>query len=383
MRIGIGVFFWVICSACWIAPAQAGDLSWYRWRDGGEIPFGGHIDEIRAVKVIASEDSTDRRIIYGDRHGVLHALRFEDGRFQEEWKGQFHTSAVSEIFVADINVDGKLEIVVYSRKGHIAFYGADDYRLIWESREDEYYTISAMVVVNVDDDPQLELLFLGEVVDDNTNDLIPRLFIYDCLNFFEERRNEENLVAQSLVVADLDRDGTLEIALNTGPVLDMHSLHVEWHFSGCDRIGYADVNNDGTPDLIGEVGSLTSDRFLRVFDIRQNYRAVHGADVETRLASCAVCHGVVTDCAPCHEGKDVTIPEGFHGGGRKQESATHDVDPKGRVQECVTCHRAELEALCVDCHQKALTGVDSEAEAQQVRNGLLETFQAMELLRER
>ena len=59
-------------------------------------------------------------------------------------------------------------------------------------------------------------------------------------------------------------------------------------------MGYVDVNNDGIPDLIGERKSLTPERFLKVFDIRQNYRAVHSADARDRLVNCAVCHGVVT-----------------------------------------------------------------------------------------
>jgi len=269
--------------------ARAGELKWHQWQDRSDIPFGGFVDEMHAMRVIAGEDTTDRRIIYGDRVGQIHAVRFKGGRFQEEWVSETLKSSVAEIFVADIDADGKQEIVSYSEFGDIVFYSADDYKMIWRSTDDEYATISAMVVANVDDDPQLELVFCGERVADvagyqpgvsgsqeeverQRQNEISRLFIFDCLNLYLEWDSEPGLTARSIVVGDLDDDGILEIVLNTGFVVDATYRHVEWRFPDGfgQKLGYADVDGDGIPELIGEYLSPTRPRrFLRFFDVDQ------------------------------------------------------------------------------------------------------------------
>ncbi len=266
----------------------AGELGWYRWLDTKDIQFGGRIDEMHGVCTIASEDGKDRRIIYGDRQGQVHAMRFQKGRFREEWVSTPLKSSVAEVFVADIDADGVLEIVAYSEFGDILFFKADDYRLIWRSGEEEYATISAMVVADVDDDPQMELVFCGEAAPDVTGYVplrrggsqeererereanVSRLFVYDCLHLFVEWNSEPGLAAQSIAVGDLDADGIQEIALSSGFVLDASYRRVEWRFSEGfgSKVGYADVDGDGIPELIGEYESPTRPRrFLRYFDV--------------------------------------------------------------------------------------------------------------------
>jgi hypothetical protein len=253
-----------------------------------EISFGGNVDEMHGVCTIASEDGEDRRIIYGDRQGQVHAVRFQKGRFREEWVSIPLKSSVAEVFVADIDADGGLEIVAYSEFGDIAFFRASDYRLIWRSGEEEYETISAMVVSDVDDDPQLELVFCGEATPDVTGYIpvtrggsqeererereaqVSRLFVYDCKHLFVEWNSEPGLAAESIAVGDLDDDGIQEIALNTGFVLDASYRRVEWRFTEGfgSKVGYADVDGDGIPELIGEYRSPTRPRrFLRFFDV--------------------------------------------------------------------------------------------------------------------
>jgi hypothetical protein len=272
---------------CTAPPAQAGDLEWYRWKDNESIPFGGFVDEMHAVRVIASEDGTDQRIIYGDRSGMIHAVRLKKERFQEEWVSHPLKSTVAEIFVADIDADGSLEIVAYCELGDIVFYKADTYKMVWRSTDDEYDSISAMVVANVDRDPQLELVFCGEAVADvsgyrptargSAEEIeeeremkVSRLFVYDCLNLFVEWDSEPGLFARSIAVGDLDADGIQEIALNTGFVVDADYRRVEWRYEGGfgQKIGYADVDGDGIPELIGETLNRTRPRrLLRFFDV--------------------------------------------------------------------------------------------------------------------
>ncbi len=247
------------------------------------ISLGGFVPEMRAVKAIAE---TPPRLVYGDRQGVIHMLEMQEGRFREVWISPALRSAIAEVFVLDIDVDDELEIVAYTESGDIVFYRASDFRQIWQSTDDEFASVSSMVIENIDNDPQLELVFCGEDVADIRNYRPPsgardnsdqaraaqvgRLFVYDCKNLFLEWRSEQGLWGESMAVGDLDDDGELEIVLNTGFVIDATYQRVEWEYRNGfgEKVGYADLDGDGIPELIGEYHNTTRPRrFIRIFDV--------------------------------------------------------------------------------------------------------------------
>ena len=80
---------------------------------------------------------------------------------------------------------------------------------------------------------------------------------------------KESIHAQSMVIADFDDDYGLEAVLNTGVVVDMDTLIMEWYFADGfgDRLGYLDIDGDGVLELIGEVGGLRHSRYLRIFNV--------------------------------------------------------------------------------------------------------------------
>jgi hypothetical protein len=266
-------------------PGHAGDLNWYRWLDTEGIDFSGFVDEMHAVRIMAGEG--DRRLLFGDRQGQIHVLRFQEGRFSEEWVSRPLKSAIAEIFIEDVDGDGKLDIVAYSQFGDIAIYRSDDYRITWQSTEDMYASISAMAVVNVDEDPQMELVYCAEQrpnadayrpsshgsldeMERQRESEISQLFIFDCKNLFLEWVSEPGLAAQSLLVADMDDDGVVEIVLNTGFVVDSMYRNIEWRYPDGfgQKLGAVDVDGDGIPELVGEYSSTTRPHtYLKFFDV--------------------------------------------------------------------------------------------------------------------
>jgi hypothetical protein len=270
------------------ANVYGGELEWYALQNKEGLTFGGSIDEMHSIRILRDEEGEDLRVIYGDRLGLVHSVRHKDGRFQEEWVSAKMRGPISEVFVADVNDDERIEIVAYTELGEIIIFRADDYQEVWRSTDDEFKTISGMVVANVDDDPQLEMVFTAESVSDAASyqpsfrggapgeleayreSQIARLYVYDCLNLFMEWSTEQGLSAQSIVVADLDDDGILEIALNTGFVVDAAFQRVEWRWPDGfgQTIGYADLDGDDIPELIGEYRSTSRPRrSIRVFDV--------------------------------------------------------------------------------------------------------------------
>jgi hypothetical protein len=285
MRVITAFLVAVVVSA---SPALAGELKWHLWQDVDGIQFGGFVDEMNSIKLIDAEDGNDRRIVYGDRLGLIHVVRFNEGRFQEEWVSPTLKGPIAEVFLEDVNADGNLEILAYTELGEIIMFSAQEYTEIWRSTDDEFDTISAMVLADVDDDPQMEMIFTAESVADVAGyrrtsrggspedaerareEEISRLYVYDSLFTFREWSTEQGVTGTSIVVADLDDDGILEIALNSGFIVDASFQRVEWRWPDGfgERIGFADLDGDGIPELIGEYRSVTRPRrTIRVFDV--------------------------------------------------------------------------------------------------------------------
>jgi hypothetical protein len=143
-----------------------------------------------------------------------------------------------------------------------------------------------MAVANIDDDPQMELVFCAERAEDvagyrsraTTADEaerqreveLARLHFFDCKNEFVEWESETGLHGRNIAIGDLDDDGNLEVVLNSGFVVDAVFRTVEWrHSAGFgDKIGFADIDGDGIPELVGEFRSTTRPRrALRFFDV--------------------------------------------------------------------------------------------------------------------
>ena len=245
-------------------PAQAEIPDWYSLRDNRHFRWGGSIDELPQIRILPSGEGTSPRVVYGDADGSLHAVRYVDGRGYEEWKSESLGSAILGVFVEDVDADGEVEIIAYTFT-RIVLYSAEDYSFIWQIQED----IIHMAIANVDDDPQLEFVYLVKGLGHSET----HVHIYDCLELYEQGISDvipkESIHAQSMVIADFDDDYGLEVVLNTGVVVDLDTLLMEWYFADGfgDRLGYLDIDGDGVLELIGEVNGLRHNRYLRIFNI--------------------------------------------------------------------------------------------------------------------
>ncbi len=221
------------------------------------ISPGGILDGLDCMIALppTAADAPDRFAL-GDAHGFVHVYEQRDQAYHEVWVSEYFESAIAGLFVADINLDDLQEIVIYTQNGRIHFLDGAGYRSLWSNPPTDYASITAMALHNVDEDEQVELIFVAD----------GRLHIYDGRDQFEEwRSDQDNITATEIVFGDVDGDGAEEIVLNDGFVFDARYRDLEWQSPEPfgERLGLLDVDDDTIPEIIGEFQG----RFLRIFDV--------------------------------------------------------------------------------------------------------------------
>jgi len=194
------------------------------------------------------KDKTMQGILYGDTKGIVHFYIFDTGRLREKWRSFPLDGVVKDVYAQDLNRDGSPEIIAYSSKARIYVWDTKTFRVLWESVQENFKSIQAMTIADVDSDKQLEMVICA----DN------RLVYIDGVNFFREKEGRDVLDPAVLLVADVDGDLTNEIVSNDGYVFDTSTLNIEW---ATEAFGYPitlfDIDNDGVFELIGEtLGSI-------------------------------------------------------------------------------------------------------------------------------
>jgi len=197
------------------------------------------------------------RYMYSDVSAHIHVFELKKGRPQLDWETATLGSAVTALFVADLDADGAKEIVVATARGRIIVYDAQNYDRVHENFLEPVESIDCMASANLDNDPQEELVFIAE----------KRLNIYDGRSATMEWRSQQEFQATEILLGDLDDDPQLEILLHTGAVIDsrFYTLEpgsIENGIFGT-RIKLFDLNGDGHPEVLGE----TAGYMLRVYDV--------------------------------------------------------------------------------------------------------------------
>jgi hypothetical protein len=200
-----------------------------------------------------TEEDDETAFLYGDTKGIVHHYVSDGGRLREKWKSFPLEGTVKEIVGADLNGDGRPEIVAFTTAARVYVWGTEKYELLWESVEEKFENIQAMVVEDVDSDPAYEIILCA----DN------KILYYDGVDFFREKEGRDFVEPAAMLVADVDGDLEDEIVTNDGYVIDTNTLNIEW---ATEAFGYPmslfDLDNDGVLEVVGEVGGA-----LKFWDI--------------------------------------------------------------------------------------------------------------------
>lgn len=194
-------------------------------------------------------------LLYADYTGKLNLLRSTPRGWKLEWRLANLGAKVRKVFHRDLEGDGVPEIIVATLDGRILIYDTIEYQNTWENLNDRFDGIATMEIENIDNDPQPEFIILANA----------RLFVYDGLTKNREYISDREYLAEEIIIDNVDKDDQMEIILNTGIVIDskFFTIDLEWNKRFGDRIMTFDMNNDGIPEVIGEM----ADYSLKVFDI--------------------------------------------------------------------------------------------------------------------
>lgn len=219
----------------------------YKLQDAfGRFPF---------AKVVPLDKGNAWGLIYVDVYGKIYLKRATNRGWKREFEITNLGAKVKQYYILDIEQDGVLDLVIATMAGRILIYRLDDYTNTWENIEDDFTSIEAFDIADLDSDPQMEFIVLANGT----------LFIIDSVDKSRQWISERKFAATELIIANVDKDEQKEIILNTGIVIDskFYVIDLEWDKSFGERISTFDLNNDGIPEVIGEF----SDYSLRIFDV--------------------------------------------------------------------------------------------------------------------
>ncbi|MBN2072256.1 MAG: hypothetical protein JW814_12450 [Candidatus Krumholzibacteriota bacterium] len=223
------------------------DIDPYEMIDAcGRFPF---------AKVIPLDNGEAWGMIYADVYGKIYLKRWTSKGWKQEWELTNLGSKVRKFFITDVEGDGRDDIVIATVSGRILTYSMNGYINTWENIEDDFTSIEAIELGNIDSDPQVEFIVIAGGT----------MYIIDGVDKSRQWISERKFKAAEIVIANVDSDDAMEIILNTGIIIDskFRNIELEWDKSFGDRITVFDMNNDGYPEVIGEF----TDYSLRIFDI--------------------------------------------------------------------------------------------------------------------
>jgi hypothetical protein len=214
---------------------------------------------LRTMKVVIDDKYNLVGMVYGEERGFIRILSSDNmGNFTEIWKSPPLNSPVRGIFVENLDRVGETEIVAYTADGNIFIYGYDSHDLKYRTPEGTYQGIQCMCIANLDNTPEMEILFItsqGKMVQ------------FDPKTKFELWRSSDTYLAADMIIGNVDNDKDPEIILNTGEVLNSRFKTVKWKsdIQFGQRLYLIDIDGDDILELVTEY----DEQYIKIFDIDQ------------------------------------------------------------------------------------------------------------------
>ncbi|NCQ35536.1 hypothetical protein GW813_10815 [bacterium] len=194
--------------------------------------------------------------VIAERFGTVHVIKLTARGVQEVWKSKTLSGAPEEVLVVDLAGDGLDDALLCRTAGGMVYaWSLDGFALLWETLTGEYTQIPCFTTGHLDDDPQSEIVMIAD----------GRLVQVDGSSFSKENTSIDEYSATQIRCGDVDGDGSNEVVLNTGKVLDPISGNVEWEDENFfSRIELLDIDGDGMVEILteNETGGL-----IKVFDV--------------------------------------------------------------------------------------------------------------------
>ena len=180
----------------------------------------------------------------GERFGTVQVAKFDGRGVQRVWKSIPLSGVPQEVLASDMDGDGLDDsILCRTSNGKLYVWSMEGFPLVWESLPGDYQEVSCFTTANVDDDPALEIVLLG----DN------RIHYVDGVTFDKEFTSINQYEATAMRCGDVDGDQRQEVVLNSDQVVDSVSGEIEWEDEPFfAKIELFDIDGDGMPEIITE-----------------------------------------------------------------------------------------------------------------------------------
>ncbi|HJQ26218.1 MAG TPA: FG-GAP-like repeat-containing protein [Blastocatellia bacterium] len=207
-----------------------------------------------------------------------YALRYNavSKGYEQIYVSPYYAPGIRRIKVANVVGDAAKEIVVALQNGQVLFYNVADKRLVGQittAATDLY----AMDIADIDNDGTAELILATTT----------HLYVYSAAGAL--KWDLPQVGGYDLVVAQMDADSALEIALTDGHIVDgaTHTVQWTWQYGFGRLLRAADIDGDGMSELLVAEGwqylwAYDVDRQLPKWSIStsQDIGAIYVGDVD-------------------------------------------------------------------------------------------------------